>query len=360
MPKVPSATCGRAAAATTSRPRRRAAAKTAAPAPPARSRHQAAAPGGATPTPTPAFDAGQVRLMVAEAVAEAVREAMQAVAAPPPATVAPAAISPPDSAQQPTTALAVISPPGSSRQATSAGYNAPELSAAPSTSMPGTCASPHTTESVTSSVRQRIITDRYLAMGLLLDSADRAQDDGAPSFQVIDGLLRPAARAPRPVNSFGAWCLAFLRFAGIYLEAHPDAAAGLMAHMRQVGSLTSPGLGFAWRDFDEAFRKARETAPGLHPWGQTASASPLWLQSVATGIGGAARPQSGASRPGAQDRFRPCFAFNMQRGCSAQSCRYTHACRACRGSHPAFRCTARNARNRANVPALPAPSTSSR
>ncbi|KAF0298727.1 hypothetical protein FJT64_003932 [Amphibalanus amphitrite] len=43
----------------------------------------------------------------------------------------------------------------------------------------------------------RIVTDKYVALGLLLDGEDSLPDQ-APAFQLLDGLLRPMARFPAP------------------------------------------------------------------------------------------------------------------------------------------------------------------
>ena len=257
-------------------------------------------------------------------VAEAVREALQAAAVPAPAAAVQATASEDDDMELPQ--LLPVQSPGTS------------------VSPGGLGSSEHLGDSVASHLRLRIVENRYVALGALLDTTERPPKGEGQSFQIIDGLLRPASRAPRTISSFGTWCLAFLRFAGVYLEAHPDAAAGLMTHMRQVGQLTAPGLGFAWREFDEAFRRAREAAPVRHPWGETASSSPMWLQAVARGIGGAARQYPSHAHQSTTTPFRVCFAYNLPRGCTTRPCRFTHACRRCRGPHPLLRCPARHAR----------------
>ena len=284
---------------------------------------------------------------VSEMVAEAVREALQASAA---TAVAPAAAKP--------TLAPPMAVPAAARNEITLPQMLPATDAASGSA--GTPIPPQRTEdewpidAVVGTIRQRIVEDRYIALGMPLDATDRTQDEGTQSFQLVNGFLRPAARTPRTVANFGSWCLAFLRFAGLYLEAHPDAAAGLMAHMLQVSQMTAPGFGYAWREFDEAFRRARETAPGRHQWGETAASSPMWLQAVVKGIGGASRqqinlPQINLPRQGAAAPFRLCFAYNLQRGCTVRSCRYQHACRTCKGPHPVHRCTARSARLRAGT-----------
>ena len=69
-------------------------------------------------------------------------------------------------------------------------------------------------------------------------------------------------------------------------------------YLQQEASLHSPGMGFAWRDFDEAFRRARALQPEAYHWGATAASSPLWLNAVARGMSDARdRPEAPASSP---------------------------------------------------------------
>ena len=197
---------------------------------------------------------------------------------------------------------------------------------------------------VSAALRLRIVEDKYVDLGLLLEPSSQVYNNPAATFELVNGLLRPATRAQRTIQTFGGWSLAFLRFTGIYLSAHPNAAAGLLAHMRQVSQLTASGLGLAWREFDEAFRRARELAPGLHPWGGMTASSAIWLQAVARGVGGAAKSRSAAPQPTVRRPFRICFSFNRPGGCTTRQCRFQHRCAACQGPHPASRCPRRPAR----------------
>ena len=158
------------------------------------------------------------------------------------------------------------------------------------------------------------MSHKYVELGTLLDTADPAPPESDRVFHLVDGRLRQA-RATRSVTSFSAWATAFLRFAGVYLSAHPSDALGLLAHMQQVSSLHAPGLGFAWREFDEQFRRAREMQPELHHWGATAASSPLWLNAIARGIAGQRAGSSPARLPAPSRSFRPlCFYIRLEYG----------------------------------------------
>ena len=296
----------------------------------ARNQEPPAATSSATSAPAAlTISATQLRAMIEEVAREVV-----------PAVVATCAAAAPtdDAAPEPSENL-LVPPAQSGDAASAAGMAEPEFPAC------------ETAPSVAATVRQRIITDRYIDLGMLLDIGDRGSEDRPPMFQLVDGLLRPVSRTPRTINSFGTWCLCFLRYTSIYLEAHPTAAAGLLAHMRQVGQLATPQLGLAWREFDEAVRKAREAAPERHPWGETPASSAIWLQAVAKGVGGVARfhPVGAASRPAGRSRF--CYSFNQPRGCTARPCRFAHICHTCRGSHPATRCPKRQSQSRSRAAA---------
>ena len=188
---------------------------------------------------------------------------------------------------------------------------------------------------IPSSLRQSIIEHKFIDLSLLLSTQE--PHDSVP-LQLVDGRLR-TGRQVRQITSFSSWCTAFLRFAGVYLTRHPADAAGLLLHMRHVSHLLQPGMGFAWREFDLQFRRAREMAPHLYQWGATAPTSAIWLSAMVRGIGAVAR--GGSSIPRSSSRVsasRACFNFNNGGSCHRRACGYTHLCHKCRGPHPAVRC----------------------
>ena len=203
---------------------------------------------------------------------------------------------------------------------------------------------------VPSAIAALIVGHGYVDLSLLDESS--AGEGAGHTFSLVDGQLKPTAVPRRRLQHVGAWCTAFLRYAAVYLAAHPADAAGLIGHMQQVASLQSPGMGFAWRDFDEAFRRARALQPAAHHWGATAASSPLWLNAVARGMSGARAGPSGPSRGAgsamagrsgnAAPPFHVCLAYNSAGGCSRVPCRYNHTCRACRGSHALPACPRRH------------------
>ena len=188
---------------------------------------------------------------------------------------------------------------------------------------------------IPATTRNAIVAHKFVDLGTLLHSSDGEE---STTFDLIDGRLRPR-RTTRAITSFSSWVTAFLRFAGVYLTAHPADAGGIIKHMQQVSMLQVPGLGNAWREFDERFRRARELAPQAYPWGVTAPNSALWLSAMGQGIGGAARaPPAPARANGGGQTFRVCYGFNSPNGCRRDNCTWLHRCRICRGPHPGHAC----------------------
>ena len=161
---------------------------------------------------------------------------------------------------------------------------------------------------ISPSVRQKVIEHKFIELSLMLSSVS----DPPPSsstFQVIGGRIQ-APPAPKQIATFASWCTAFLRYSGLYLSAHPQDAAGLLMHMRQVSYLHSQGLGYAWREFDTRFRRARELSPAHHQWGAMTASSSIWLSAVATGTGSMASMSAGLNMTDRAGFRQVCFQFN--------------------------------------------------
>ena len=72
------------------------------------------------------------------------------------------------------------------------------------------------THAVPAHLRQRIIEHKYVDLGQLLGQARASDDEAAPTFQLIEGLLRPAHRtATRTISSFGARFLTLVALGGV-------------------------------------------------------------------------------------------------------------------------------------------------
>lgn len=210
---------------------------------------------------------------------------------------------------------------------------------------------------VTASIRQRILSNKYIDLKTLLLPSERPSGGDERQYLVAEGgRIALGSAAQKEELSVMGWTKAFLRYANVYTEGFPDSAGDLLKYMSTVLDLTAKGLGDAWREYDESFRKAREVSPNDYLWDRPPHM--LWMGAVATGIaafqgetrGGGPEgfsfqprrsffPSSSANRAGTRGAMR-CLAFNSRRGCFWRDCRFRHACSRCEGAHSLRQCPA--------------------
>ena len=220
---------------------------------------------------------------------------------------------------------------------------------------PGFISAPHPTGdplsgsagNVSASIRQKIVSHKYVDLKMLLLPNERPSGNDERQYLVAEGGRIALGPTPRTDDlSVNGWVKGFLRYANIYIADYPEEARSILGYMSTVMDLTRKGLGTAWRDYDESFRKAREMSPEEYPWDRPPQM--LWMGAVASGVaafrgedrsGGDGRAQlkRKLALP-APNPSRKCFAFNSHSGCTWQACRYKHACSICDGHHSAEAC----------------------
>ena len=141
------------------------------------------------------------------------------------------------------------------------------------------CVSSDISFHISATNRHNIVSHRFVDLGSLINTSDPRSQASVNTFNLVDGRLQPA-RSARVIQTFSTWSVAFLRYAGVYLQAHPEDALGLITHMRQVSSLSAPGMGLVWREYDEQFHRAHELFPNVYKWGESDANSPIWLNSL--------------------------------------------------------------------------------
>ena len=191
-------------------------------------------------------------------------------------------------------------------------------------------------------LRAKIREGAYVDLGGLMSSTDTSVSvamgaDGQPNISLTPVRARPQA-------SISEWLRRFCTYASVYLECLPDEAPVVMTYMVNIMDMQRRHEGFAWRAYDERFRRVLAMSPQL-PWHVT-----NWDLAMAA-IHGSAPQQhlvcQGA--PVARSPFRGgrrlatgrvCFNINY-RSCSRPQCSYTHSCVACgRQGHPSRSCRA--------------------
>ena len=203
------------------------------------------------------------------------------------------------------------------------------------------------TGNVSASVRQKIISHKYVDLKSLLLPSERPPGGEDKQYLVAEGGKITLGSGPQKDDlSVNGWTKAFLRFANIYIQEYPSEAGDILKYMSTVMDLTSKGLGKAWKEYDESFRKAREVSPEAYPWDHPPQM--IWMGAVAAGlstfqgerrIGGADAAQTGP-RQAVPRGIVPegCRDYNSRAGCAWPNCRFRHSCNRCGGGHGAYAC----------------------
>lgn len=183
-------------------------------------------------------------------------------------------------------------------------------------------------------VRNRIIQREYVELHILLDPA--AEDEA-------EQLRRDGRKdVPRKVRDITQWVSAMHIYGAIYLQYHPTEVAAFFKYMELVRSMAKQTANYAWRIYDETFRRARQCSP--IPWNRPlvhqyvgAMLSPAQNQPFRAQI---SKPRGFTTAGGYTVPKSFCFAHNTT-GCTRPGCAYQHKCPKCLSeNHTADRCRA--------------------
>ena len=110
-------------------------------------------------------------------------------------------------------------------------------------------------------IKSKIHEGRYVDLGALSSPTDTAVsvamgNNGQPTIS-----LTPVRT--RPPSSIFEWLRLFGTYASIYLHAHTDEASSLMTYMGAIMDMSKRHGGYAWRVYDETFRRIRALSPTL-------------------------------------------------------------------------------------------------
>lgn len=117
------------------------------------------------------------------------------------------------------------------------------------------------------SVKSKICAGNFVDLATLRDLP--ANQDHSLEFAMYDNKPRVslASTRPNPVSSPMDWLSLFLRYASVYVDAHPHEGPGLFTYISTILDLSiTPG--YLWRDYDVKFRTLRPLTPSALPWGR--------------------------------------------------------------------------------------------
>ena len=202
-------------------------------------------------------------------------------------------------------------------------------------------------------LRAKIMAGDYIDLSLLLKPSLIQPQEFALSID--RGATNPTvcvspAKPKDAVMSVDQWGRAFQLYMSVYLlqPANLPSAVKMLKYMEVVRGLADAGGD--WRSYDAAFRTLR----GRCGWAWDSISWELWLKASQSQAGrrlaGPPFHGQGRARPPASS---PCYAFNRGELCRSDTCRYTHKCRFCGGTHPVVRCFKANAHGKSPRPAFP-------
>ena len=152
-------------------------------------------------------------------------------------------------------------------------------------------------------------------------------------------VVKPASAPKKKIDSIDKWTSAFHAFMSIYTERHPGRCAELLKYAEIVKSASLQFPGFGWRSYDEQFclRQAANPARSwaeldMELWVTVAAASALVPVHASAGNHGNVRSIFNQGRAGTGYQVAAthvCFAFNSDKGCNWQRCRFSHRCKRC-------------------------------
>ena len=154
-------------------------------------------------------------------------------------------------------------------------------------------------------IKSRIIADQYVEFFELLPSTTSVQTPEVSIAFTGSTASVTSNKASKKVYSIEQWTDAWLVFASIYLERHPDRAVELLRYAETIRDMSRWGPNLAWRFYDEQFRQTKACQP--IPWGAPLGYLYLRCMTPKHQIGRSMpfRPQQEQSPRSSQWRGRP-------------------------------------------------------
>ena len=163
----------------------------------------------------------------------------------------------------------------------------------------------------------------------------RDNDGKDPYFTLVNGQLvavnrQSSSKAPLSILK---WLQAFNIFMAVLLSSEDttkEEATGLAAHGYLIIQLSHDLQGSQWLQYDQNFREWA-AAKGLRIWGELN----LTIYGRCLACHQPPPPMIGSKR---KAEVPVCFRWNAGSSCSKASCKFSHICRACGGSHREVEC----------------------
>ena len=186
-------------------------------------------------------------------------------------------------------------------------------------------------------LRERIWNNQFVNLTLKLKGSSELQDycsGGGILYQGLNGTIETRPREDKTqIQNISQWTDAFIIFMSVYIVSHSQEAPNLLKYMYNIREAASKRAGFAWRSYDVQFQLRQEVSPAS--WAEINT--DLWWRCTLSGDGVSASSSTETPRGQGVGASYPCLDYNKG-ACSWPTCRFSHTCSHCGGSHPASSC----------------------
>ena len=210
---------------------------------------------------------------------------------------------------------------------------------------------------ISDKLKKQIISREYIELGCLLSP----DIDNDMKLNVSVGSNGPAivlnsVRKAKPILNINGWISAMHIYGSVYLKAYPNEVAPFFQYLEFVTKMAKK-LGFYWKQYDEAFRRARQYAD--ISWGTVLVNQ--YMSCFTASVSGSTFRQSGTDSRfsfGSDNSFRRntrqgetfipkpfCFALHREGACKKSNCKWEHTCFSCKGNHSILRCNKSSGNN---------------
>ena len=179
-------------------------------------------------------------------------------------------------------------------------------------------------------LREKIWNGEFVDLGELLNK-DPCKDEVGQKLVLINGeiVVKQKSESPK-IENIEAWTNAFIIYASIFLEKHPDQVQGIFKYMHTIRLAATRLSGQGWKNYDIQFRLRKAMTSSI-PWGTVDGE--LWLMYMNN-----APLQMSSTIANTPVSTQPCFDFNYKGVCLRRPCRYIHKCINCSGNHAILTC----------------------
>ena len=206
--------------------------------------------------------------------------------------------------------------------------------------------------SISDKVKKQIVSRECIDLGCLLSPEADDTNFNVSIGNDGDSIVLDCSRKAKPILNIIGWICAMHIYGSIHLKAHLDEVAPVFQYMQFVIKMARE-LGFYRKQYDEAFRRARQH--DFLPWG-TVSVN-QYMSCFASSFSGKTTQSQSTQSDNAYRKNTPngdfvpkayCFSLHKQGSCQKPNCQWDHTCYSCKGNHSILHCKKKKKKKKKN------------